>query len=54
VQLTASGCTLFFRATDGYGDELWKSDGTEMGTVMVADLDQAPGATSRTTSARKG
>jgi ELWxxDGT repeat protein len=38
--LTAVGGTLFFGAsneTDNY--ELWKSDGTEAGTVMVKDID---------------
>ena len=31
--------TLFFRGNDGsYGVELWKSDGTSSGTVMVKDL----------------
>lgn len=31
--------TLMFRANDGvHGDELWKSDGTEVGTVMVCDI----------------
>jgi ELWxxDGT repeat protein len=35
--------TLFFRADDGTnGDELWKTDGTELGTVLVKDL--RPGA----------
>ncbi len=39
------GGTLFFSATDGIdstaGIELWKSDGTEAGTVLVKDI--APG-----------
>jgi ELWxxDGT repeat protein len=37
--LTAVGGLLFFRATDDTGDtELWKSDGTEAGTVLVKDI----------------
>ena len=36
--LTAVGGTLFFEANDGvHGQELWKSDGTEAGTVIVRD-----------------
>ncbi|MFZ3079297.1 MAG: ELWxxDGT repeat protein [Bellilinea sp.] len=37
--LTAVGNTLFFVAIDEtHGDELWRSDGTEAGTVMVKDI----------------
>jgi ELWxxDGT repeat protein len=37
--LTNINGTLFFRANDGTnGDELWKSDGTPGGTVMVKDI----------------
>jgi len=44
-ELAAVGNTLFFVANDGeHGFELWKSDGTEAGTVMVADI--APGGSS--------
>lgn len=39
ANLTAVGGTLFFRADDGInGAELWKSDGTSAGTVMVRDI----------------
>src|SRR5262249_26350665 len=34
--LTDVGGTLFFAANDSTGRELWKSDGTEAGTVLVA------------------
>src|SRR5262249_41796597 len=30
--------TLFFTASDINGEELWKSDGTEAGTVLVKDI----------------
>ena len=38
------GSRLFFAADDGtHGDELWNSDGTAEGTVLVKDI--RPGAT---------
>ena len=41
--LTAVGNQLFFEAYDGvHGVELWKTDGTTTGTVMVKDIN--PGA----------
>lgn len=37
--LTVAGSTLYFSATDGLvGTELWKTDGTESGTVLVKDI----------------
>ena len=43
--LTDVNGTLFFAANDGTnGQELWKSDGTEAGTMMVKDIN--PGAAS--------
>ena len=37
--LTAVGSTLYFRANDGVtGQELWKSDGTAAGTVLVKNI----------------
>src|SRR5262249_4721274 len=37
--LTNVNGTLFFTARDGtHGRELWKSDGTETGTVLVKDI----------------
>jgi ELWxxDGT repeat protein len=42
--LTLVGDTLFFAAYDPtYGKELWKSDGTVGGTVMVKDINPGPG-----------
>jgi ELWxxDGT repeat protein len=41
--LTDVGGTLFFSADDStHGRELWKSDGTEGGTMMVKDFDPDP------------
>lgn len=43
TNLTAIGTTLFFSANDGTrGLELWKSDSTEAGTILVQDIN--PGA----------
>src|SRR5919202_1008300 len=42
--LTDVNGTLFFVADDGvHGYELWKSDGTAAGTVMVKDIQPGPG-----------
>ena len=41
--------TLFFRASDNGGDEeLWKSDGSEAGTVRVKDIFPGPSSSSAT------
>jgi ELWxxDGT repeat protein len=42
-QLTNINGTLFFSAADGsHGFELWKSNGTAAGTVMVKDINTKP------------
>ena len=41
------GNTLFFQANDGTnGAELWKSDGTSSGTVMLKDINSGGGSSS--------
>jgi ELWxxDGT repeat protein len=47
TELEASGGVVFFAAvTDESGIELWKSDGTIAGTVLVADIYPAGGSSS--------
>ncbi len=49
-QLTVVGSTLFFVAKDDvHGRELWKSDGTEGGTVLVKDIHPSADADSNPT-----
>ena len=48
IQLTNVNGTLFFSANDGTnGHELWKSDGTAAGTVLVKDINPAPATATR-------
>jgi len=42
--LTVLGNTLYFRAQDQNGSELWKTDGTENGTIRLKDI--YPGSSS--------
>ena len=39
MNFTKSGENLFFVANDGNGPELWNTDGSEMGTYLVKDID---------------
>jgi ELWxxDGT repeat protein len=38
------GATLYFNATNNFGSQLWKTDGTTAGTTMVADLNGTAGS----------
>ena len=45
VSCVVFGDTLYFQANDGeHGNELWKSDGTTDGTVMVKDIRDGSGS----------
>ncbi|WP_040278277.1 ELWxxDGT repeat protein [Psychroserpens damuponensis] len=47
--LTKSNSTVFFTANDGInGEELWKSDGTESGTILVKNIN--PSSSSNATN----
>lgn len=53
TDLTAVGRTLFFVAVDDtHGRELWRSDGTDAGTVLVKDI--IPGSGSSTLNSLAG
>ena len=44
-KFTAVGSTLFFVANDGvHGKELWRSDGTPEGTLLLKDIQPGPAA----------
>ncbi len=46
TKLTVAGTTLYFTADDGTnGRELWKSNGTAAGTVLVSNLNPGADAT---------
>lgn len=42
VSWLAIGSTLFFTNNDATGSELWKTDGTAAGTMMVKDINETP------------
>ena len=49
TDFTTVGGTTYFAANDGvHGDELWKSNGTAAGTVLVADIDPGSGSSNPT------
>jgi len=43
IDLAVLGDTVYFGVSHGgYGIELWRSDGTEAGTVLVKDINSGP------------
>ena len=43
MMLTAFGDEVFFDAEDNeHGEELWKTDGSTDGTVLVKDINPSP------------
>ena len=45
-QLTVSGGRAYFAAEDAHGREIWRSDGTAAGTVMLRDIRPGAGSSS--------
>jgi ELWxxDGT repeat protein len=54
TELTAVNGTLFFSAFSDRGRELWKSNGTTAGTVLVRDIDPDHGSYPRSLTAVNG
>lgn len=52
--LKAIGRMLVFAADDGYGQELWVSDGSTAGTRRIADINRIPTGTRRSGSSFPG
>jgi ELWxxDGT repeat protein len=54
AELTVIGSTIYFTAATGVGRELWKSDGTDAGTVLVKDINPGPSSSGITYLTRVG